>query len=221
MAIFSNIMLKIYQARMRSSWRKRVLHFLSLIICVCSKRVLRQSTSAQTAFPPKKRIYWQRLVPPSRLQDVPEWEQEFGVSAELFDEFRTLKNTVMKNWHTEIFNYFNPDCRFTNAATEGLNNLIGRIDRQGAGYSFERLRQKVLLYHLAKPKTRYKSERKTVPVYEKQSIGRSTSTLGLVIPDTPKIIGYKEICEIVDISQCLYREPLSVFSYLPQDYIDP
>jgi len=50
--------------------------------------------------------------------------------------------TIIDNWHTEIFNYF--DHRVTNAFTESINNLIKHIEKRGRGYSFEVLRAKVL-----------------------------------------------------------------------------
>ncbi len=49
---------------------------------------------------------------------------------------------MVKNWHTEIFNYF--DYRYTNAQTESLNNVIRETDRAGRGYTFEVLRAKIL-----------------------------------------------------------------------------
>ena len=54
------------------------------------------------------------------------------------------------NWHTEIFNYF--DYRYTNAATESLNATIRELDREGRGYAFETLRDKVVLKHLVSNK---------------------------------------------------------------------
>lgn len=51
--------------------------------------------------------------------------------------------TSLKNWETEILNYF--DCRLTNAFTEGLNNMIRSINKEGRGYSFDVLRAKILL----------------------------------------------------------------------------
>ncbi len=51
--------------------------------------------------------------------------------------------TSLKNWETEILNYF--DCHLTNAFTEGLNNMIRSINKEGRGYSFDVLRAKILL----------------------------------------------------------------------------
>jgi transposase len=55
--------------------------------------------------------------------------------------FIDLANTV-NAFRTEIFNYF--DCKYTNAYTESVNNLIKLIEKNGRGYSFEVLRAKVL-----------------------------------------------------------------------------
>ena len=61
---------------------------------------------------------------------------------ERFKPYRAFEKTV-RSWHTEIFNFF--DCeRFTNAATESLNNIIKKVNRQGNGYSFDILRAKIL-----------------------------------------------------------------------------
>lgn len=56
--------------------------------------------------------------------------------------------SMVRNWHEEIFNYF--DYPYTNAETESLNNTIRELDREGRGYSFDVLRDKVVLKHLVK-----------------------------------------------------------------------
>ena len=56
--------------------------------------------------------------------------------------FDNFINTVNR-WHTEIFNYF--DYPYTNAQTESMNNRIREIDGAGRGYSFEVLRDKMVL----------------------------------------------------------------------------
>lgn len=53
--------------------------------------------------------------------------------------------TSLMNWETEILNYF--DCRLTNAFTEGVNNMIRTINKEGRGYSFDALRAKILLMY--------------------------------------------------------------------------
>lgn len=50
--------------------------------------------------------------------------------------------TAMRNWHKEVFNYF--DHGVTNATTEALNGLSKIINRTGRGYSFKAVRAKML-----------------------------------------------------------------------------
>jgi hypothetical protein len=49
---------------------------------------------------------------------------------------------ALENWRTEILNYFT--ARYTNGRVEGLNRAIQQIQAEGAGYSFEALRAKVI-----------------------------------------------------------------------------
>lgn len=70
----------------------------------------------------------------------------------IFAEFKSFGRTVSR-WEKEIFQYFEPECRFTNAASEGLNSLIQAINSQGRGYGFEALRLKALYQkHASLPK---------------------------------------------------------------------
>ena len=86
---------------------------------------------------------WTELVPPATSRKAAVWEEKYGVEASVYEELRSFYKTT-QNWHTEIFNYFDPGCQFTNAASEGTNNLIQRINTQGSGYGFARLRAKAL-----------------------------------------------------------------------------
>ena len=52
----------------------------------------------------------------------------------------------MESWKEYIFNYFEEGCQYTNAATEGVNSMIGHLNDLGRGYKFETLRIKAL-YH--------------------------------------------------------------------------
>ena len=80
-----------------------------------------------------------------RLEDVElacfclkDWTRE----AENFPYFKKLAKST-RQWEESITNYF--QYKFTNGYTEGLNNRIKLIKRQGYGYSnFEGLRLKVL-----------------------------------------------------------------------------
>lgn len=53
---------------------------------------------------------------------------------------------TVRNWQGEIFAYFDyPTLKPTNAQTESFNRVIRDLARQGRGYSFDTLREKVLL----------------------------------------------------------------------------
>jgi len=67
---------------------------------------------------------------------------EASIPPELAKPFRPVK-TAFRNWKTYILNYFD-DERITNAFTESFNAKIRRVYRDGRGYTFERLRAKVL-----------------------------------------------------------------------------
>lgn len=56
--------------------------------------------------------------------------------------FRQLRG-FMKNWHSEIFNYF--EARYTNGMVENLNGRINLINQMAKGMTFERFRRKAIL----------------------------------------------------------------------------
>lgn len=98
---------------------------------------------------------WVQLIPPRRgTKKIAEWERRYGVNASLYSELVTFYNTT-RNWHQEIFNYFDEGCQFTNAASEGTNSMIQRINAQGSGYGFKRLRAKALCWSNAGPRITY------------------------------------------------------------------
>lgn len=66
-----------------------------------------------------------------------EWESDSSV----YPAYAEV-SMMVRNWHTEIFNYF--DYPYTNATTESLNHLAKEIAARGRGYSYEVLRVKVL-----------------------------------------------------------------------------
>lgn len=68
------------------------------------------------------------------------WED--SIPPELDKPFRPVK-TAFRNWKPYILNYFD-DERVTNAFTESFNAKIRAVYRDGRGYTFERLRAKVL-----------------------------------------------------------------------------
>ena len=98
---------------------------------------------------------WAKLIPPAGHKQITAWEEHFHVDAELFAELRPFRNTITRNWRNEIFNYFNVNCQFTNAVAEGLNCFIERINRQGNGYGFKRLRIKALFWDTAGERVKY------------------------------------------------------------------
>ena len=67
---------------------------------------------------------------------------EASIPDELAKPFRPVK-TAFRNWKEWILNYFD-DHRITNAFTESFNAKVRRVYRNGHGYTFERLRAKVL-----------------------------------------------------------------------------
>jgi len=70
-------------------------------------------------------LHWESTIPP-----------------ELAKAFRPVK-TAFRNWQEYILNYFD-DVRVTNAFTESFNAKVRGVYRDGRGYTFERLRAKVL-----------------------------------------------------------------------------
>jgi len=77
------------------------------------------------------------------LERYQAWKKQMPSSMQPY--FKSLM-TSMKNWETEIFNYFDTPVgtRPSNAYTEALNGLIKIVNRNGRGYSFEVLRAKLL-----------------------------------------------------------------------------
>lgn len=162
---------------------------------------------------------WAPLVPPKGKVQLEKWQEKYKVPPELYAEFRSFVNTIT-NWYEEMFSYFDDGCRFTNAATEGLNNLIERFSRLGNGYSFERLRAKALFWHMAAPRTRYILAAKKLPVYAEShtvAFRMRAAYVGSTSYEAPKKIGTKTIqCIEEEYSLTIPRQPLSVFVYAPK-----
>lgn len=157
---------------------------------------------------------WCKMVPPSGSKQKIAWEKEYEVPADLYEEFRRIKNTV-KRLSKEIFNYFEFGCCYTNAATEGLNQLTGKINLAGNGYSFKRLRAKALFWHVAAPRTAYSLTTKEKPVYEMAGTRTSYSyfpTGNFGIQKT-----YQTVSEITEeVVEEEERKPLTVFDCFPE-----
>lgn len=69
-----------------------------------------------------------------------EWEKSIPAPKD-YEPFRQAAKTV-RNWHPEIFNYF--DAPYTNAFTESFNNKVKNIEKIGRGYSFDILRYRLI-----------------------------------------------------------------------------
>lgn len=121
---------------------------------------------------------WAGLIPPSGSRQIEAWKKRFKVEPELFDDLRSAKNTLTKKWHNEIFNYFEPNSRFTNAVTEGLNRMVEDMSRMGNGYSFERLRARALYSDKVAAPVIYTMLPERVPVTEEPSYSKPSHTMG-------------------------------------------
>ena len=121
---------------------------------------------------------WAELIPPSGSRQIEAWKKRFKVEPELFDDLRSAKNTLTKKWHDEIFNYFEPNSRFANAVTEGLNRMVEDMSRMGNGYSFERLRARALYSDKVAAPVIYTMQAERVPVTEEPSYSKPPHTMG-------------------------------------------
>lgn len=170
---------------------------------------------------------WETLVPPGGKKQTAVWEAKYGVKAELFAEFRVFRN-AMTNWHKEVFNYFDEDCGYTNAAAEGMNKLIQNINSQGNGYSFARLRGKALFWSTAAPRIKYSFDKTSIPktrYKEKPSLA-----MGFLVPgsfDQQFETYYQDVILLTGTEDQVKYRPLSVYAYAkkarqenPEGYID-
>lgn len=98
---------------------------------------------------------WMELLPPVGAKQYKEWCDLYSVEPPMFDAFRSFKRSGFQFFKPYILNYFRPGCRVTNAATEGINRLIGAINAAGNGYSFEILRAKCLYASLVTDRITY------------------------------------------------------------------
>ena len=156
---------------------------------------------------------WLKLIPPKGVKKIAAWEHQYGVAASLYTELMVFCRTTQK-WYQEIFNYFDDGCQFTNAASEGTNSMIQRINAQGNGYGFKRLRAKALYWHDAGPRATYSIKVKKVPVYDEETSTSMGMMTGSRSPfGNRKIIGYHDITEIVRTEQPAPK-PLSVLRYI-------
>ncbi len=105
---------------------------------------------------------WQELLPPPTKDEYRKWCKQHNVDAKCFEAFKSLRRAGFTQYKQYILNYFNPGCRFTNATTEGLNNLIGTINSSGNGYQFKHLRAKCLYASLINERIMYSIDINTI-----------------------------------------------------------
>lgn len=105
---------------------------------------------------------WQELLPPPTKDEYKKWCKKHNVDAKCFEAFKSLRRVGFIQYKPYILNYFNPGCRFTNATTEGLNNLIGTINSSGNGYQFKHLRAKCLYASLIHERIMYSIDINTI-----------------------------------------------------------
>ena len=95
-----------------------------------------------TAYDLKERLYKVYEVETKEEAWAEYLNWEASIPPELAKPFKPV-NTAFRNWREYILNYFD-DNRVTNAFTESFNSKVRRVYRDGRGYTFERLRAKVL-----------------------------------------------------------------------------
>ncbi len=105
---------------------------------------------------------WVATLPPSKEKEYKEWCDLYSLEPPMFEDFRSFSRSGFQFFKPYILNYFKPGCRETNAATEGLNKMIGDINLIGNGYSFRALRAKCLFTSLFYERTLYSLDMKTV-----------------------------------------------------------
>ena len=105
---------------------------------------------------------WQKELPPSNKVEYRKWCELYDVDEKCFDAFRSFTRSGFTAFKPYILNYFNPGCRYTNATTEGLNNLIGTINTSGNGYRFKHLRAKALYTSLLHQRVIYSVNIKSI-----------------------------------------------------------
>lgn len=164
---------------------------------------------------------WLKLLPPTRKKEYAEWKAVYGVEPEYFKEILSFARTV-NSWHKEIFGYFDPGCRYTNAVAEGTNSLIQDINEIGNGYTFERLRAKAIFWRALRPISYgMKSVNKKVRV-PKPSAGFSETFSKIGMNDLFSYITVTVAVDSVVKNVGKQFKPLSVLSYFDdsKEYYD-
>ena len=148
---------------------------------------------------------WMELLPPHAEKSYLEWCKSFGFPEGLFDSFKRFTHSNFQGFKPYILNYFNSEeTRITNAATEGLNNLIEEFDQDGNGYSFKHLRAKCLYASL---------------IHERINYGIDISTLKKWV--TTKIPSFGYLTGLGDISYREEKELMTITSYTFKQESEP
>lgn len=159
---------------------------------------------------------WEKLVPGRGSRNLEAWEKEYGLDGMLYQEFRVFQSTVLR-WYDYIFGYFDDGCQFTNAATEGLNQLVDGLNRLGNGYGFKRLRARALFCNNAAPLVRYSAKKLKRAVPPKRDSGLpSTSRMDFGFEMITVTLPTKTTEEYISIEADEWipaPEPLSVFNF--------
>ena len=147
---------------------------------------------------------WMGWLPPLKKKEYDEWCELFSVPP-LFDEFQSLLRPGFQFFKVYILNYFRPGCRHTNAATEGVNTLIERINRDGNGLKFKNLRAKSLYASLIHERKQYGIDMKTIEAWVPKV--HLAGTWGL---DQEELV-YKDVYEFTETSYNFNIDPVNIF----------
>ena len=144
---------------------------------------------------------WMVLLPPHAEKDYLEWCDSYAFPPALFDSFRSFSHSNFQAFNPYILNYFNnAETRITNAATEGLNNLIEEFDQDGNGYNFKHLRAKCLYASLIHERINYGIDISTV----KKWVITKKPTFGVATAHGSS--GYTEEKELKTITSYTFKE---------------
>jgi Transposase and inactivated derivatives len=140
------------------------------------------------AYELKEEFYriWEAQSQQEALIRLKKWREH--IPEQLIFAFKDLL-TALKNWHDEIFAYF--DHPITNAYTECLNGLIRVMNRMGRGYSFDALRAKILFTEGTQKVKRlnYKQQEFSKSIASDRSVGQGIVTSGMVVATIILFVG--------------------------------
>ena len=175
---------------------------------------------------------WEELLPPVEKKSYAKWCDLYSVDQNCFDAWRSLSRAGFMKFKPYILNYFNSsETRVTNAATEGLNSLIGSINISGNGYSFKRLRGKCLYASLIHQRICYGVELQSIPTWKPNvmkfhnyestdwaKMGGDATFSGVVEEQRISFTQYTE--EIALPAPNIYGDNSWLFSVLSADFVE-